>query len=169
MSKTILFFASLFILLTIAQALVFNQICLFGVALPLVFIYFIIKMPMSWPTTVCLILAFLLGLSIDILSNTQGLNALCCTLLASCRRPILRLYFPREEEMSEPEPSSKSIGLAEYLKYSFTLTFLYCILFFVIESLTFFDFFRLIIKIIASTILSYLFILALDSLSRRKQ
>ena len=43
MTKEILKFALMFIALTLCQVVVFNHICLFGVAVPLVFIYFIIN------------------------------------------------------------------------------------------------------------------------------
>lgn len=165
MTKEILKFTLLFVTLVVSQVIVFNHLCLFNVAIPLVFIYFIIKLPVTvgqnWATT----LSFLLGLTIDIFSNTQGMNALACTVLSVCRLPVLHLYFPREEDLSNPSPSIRSLGPAVYMKYLLTMVFLYCTLFFVIEAFAFFNFLLMLMRIAASTALTFFVLLAVDSLT----
>ncbi|MBD5258543.1 MAG: rod shape-determining protein MreD [Barnesiella sp.] len=151
-----------------AQVIVFNHICLFGYAVPLVFIYLIIKLPMTMSTNWVLTVSFLLGLTIDIFSDTQGMNSLACTLLGVLRRPVLRLYFPREEEMSMPMPSFRSLGVAVYLKYVFSISLIYCALFFMIESFSLFNPMRLLIKIASSALLTFIIIIAIDSLTFRR-
>lgn len=76
MTKSIVQFSLLFVILVLAQAIVFNNICLFNVAVPFVFIYFIISLPITLSTNWVLTLSFLAGLSVDIFANTQGMNAL---------------------------------------------------------------------------------------------
>ena len=154
--------------MVLAQVIVFNHICLFGYAVPLVFIYLIIKLPMTISTNWVLTVSFLLGLTIDIFSDTQGMNSLACTLLGVLRRPVLRLYFPREEEMSMPMPSFRSLGVAVYLKYVFSISLIYCALFFMIESFSLFNPMRLLIKIASSALLTFIIIIAIDSLTFRR-
>ena len=117
MTKSIVQFSLLFVILVLAQAIVFNNICLFNVAVPFVFIYFIISLPITLSTNWVLTLSFIAGLSVDIFANTQGMNALACTLIAMSRRSILHLYFPREDELTIPEPSIKSLGMEVYVKF----------------------------------------------------
>ncbi len=50
MTKSIVQFSLLFVILVLAQAIVFNNICLFNVAVPFVFIYFIISLPITLST-----------------------------------------------------------------------------------------------------------------------
>lgn len=169
MTKATIHLILLFVVLTIAQAVIFNNICLFGVAVPLVFIYMIIKLPVSlnpsWNVTV----AFLLGLIIDIFSNTQGLNALACTIIAPLRLPVLHLYFSRDEEITGGEPSARSMGFLPFFKYALTLTLIYCTLYFLIEAFTFHNVGRLFLKIIGSTILTFIIIIAIDTLTVRSR
>ncbi len=165
MAKEALKFALMFVLLVLAQVVVFNHICLFGVAIPLVFIYFIIKLPITLSVNWVMTLSFLMGLTVDIMSNTQGMNALACTILAITRAPVLHLYMPRQETISNPEISCHTVGTAIFMKYSLTLCTIYCALFFIIESLTFFDPILLTLKIVSSTLLTFVVILALDSLT----
>lgn len=165
MSKEILKYLLLFIVLVVAQVVVFNHLCLFNVAVPLVFIYFIIKLPVDLSVNWVMTFSFLLGLIIDIFSNTQGMNALSCTVIAAIRLPVLRLYFPREDDMSNPEPSLRTLGPGVYMKYIITVIAIYCTLFFVIEAFTFYNWLLMLIRIAASTLLTFVVILAVDSLT----
>lgn len=171
MSKTILQFFLLFIAMLLAQVIVFNHIVLFNVAMPVIFIYFIIRLPITLSVNWVMTLSFLLGLSVDIFSDTQGMNALACTILAVLRHPILRLYFPREDDLTIPEPSIRSLGMGIYIKYMFSMVLVYCILIFLIEAFTFFNPLQLVLRIVCSTILSSLLLLGIDSLtlSRREK
>lgn len=164
MSKTILQFIILTLVLILAQVLVFNHICLFNVAVPMVFIYVIVRLPITLSINHLLTIAFFLGLVIDIFSDTPGMNALACTVLAMLRRPILRLYVPREEDLTRPEPTLQSLGTAVYLKYLLTMTLVYCSLIFIIEAFTFLYPLQLVLRIASSTVLSMLLMLGVDSL-----
>lgn len=169
MSKTILQYTVMFVILILAQAIVFNHICLFGVALPLVFICFIVKLPLSLGLNWVLTLGFLLGFMMDIFSDTPGLNALCCTVLSALRRLVVRLYMPRNDEMSDTVPSARSMGSSVYMKYLFTMSMIYAALYFMIESMTFFNFGRLVLKVLSSGLLTFLFIMAIGSLTSRRR
>ena len=150
-------------ILVLAQVIVFNHICLFNVAVPLVFIYLLVRLPITLSVNWMLTIGFFLGLIVDIFSDTYGMNTLACTIEAMMRKPILRLYVPREEDLARPEPSMYSLGTATYLKYLLTLTLLYCSLIFLIEAFTFFNPVRLLLRIVFSTILSMALMIGIDS------
>lgn len=164
MSKTMLQFFLLAVILVLAQALVFNHICLFGVAVPMVFIYVIVRLPITLSLNWVLTASFFLGLAVDIFSDTYGMNATACTLLAIVKRPVLRLYVPREEDLVRPEPSMLSLGTPTYLKYLLSMTLIYCTLIFLIEAFTFFNPIRLLLRIVCSTVLSTALMAGIDSL-----
>ncbi|WP_289771065.1 rod shape-determining protein MreD [Duncaniella muris] len=163
MSKTVLQFILLGFILVLAQVIVFNHICLFNVAVPLVFIYLLVRLPITLSVNWMLTIGFFLGLIVDIFSDTYGMNTLACTIEAMMHKPILRLYVPREEDLTRPEPSMYSLGTATYLKYLLTLTLLYCSLIFLIEAFTFFNPVRLLLRIVFSTILSMALMIGIDS------
>lgn len=168
MTKTILQFIALYIIMVLVQVIIFNHLCLFGVAVPLAFIYFILRLPVGLGINWVMTLSFLLGLTIDIFSDTQGMNALACTVLAVLRLPVLRLYFPREEDLTDPRPSIRSLGLGIYMKYAMTLSVIYCMLFFVIEAFTFFNPLKLVLRIISSSLLTFIIIICIDSIINRR-
>lgn len=151
------------LILVLVQAVAFNNICLFGVAVPIVFIYVIIKLPITLALNWVLTIGFLLGLIDDIFADTYGMNALACTLLAWIRKPVFNLYLPRGEEMPDPYPSLSSPGVDYFVKYLSTLTLIYCTIIFMIDAFTFFNVSLLVLRIVASTILSVAIMLAIDS------
>lgn len=164
MSKTTLQFLLLGLILVLAQVIVFNHICLFNVAVPMVFIYLIFRLPITLSQNWTLTISFFLGLIVDIFSDTYGMNAVACTVVAMLRRPVLRLYVPREEDLTRPEPSMLSLGVGVYMKYLLTMTVIYCTLIFIIEAFTFFNPLQLVLRIVFSTILSMIIMLGIDSL-----
>ena len=107
MTRNIIQFVILFFLLVLAQAIC-SKICLFNVAVPIIFIYFIIRLPLSLGVNWLMTLSFFIGLVIDIFNNSLGMNALSCVILAISKRPVFRLYFPREDEYNPTVRSSLS-------------------------------------------------------------
>ena len=102
-------------------------------------------------------------------SDTQGMHALSCTILAFTRKNILRLYIPREEEIADGEVSIKSVGFIPYFKFLLTIVLTYCFLIFTIEAFSFFNIMRLISQIIFSTILSFVIILGIDRITNKQR
>ena len=168
MGKTALNFVILFFVLIISQVVICNNICLFNTAIPIIFIYLIVRLPLTLNINIVLSIAFLTGLLVDIFSNTQGMNALACTILSFVRRHILRLYVPREEDISDDGVSIKSIGFTSYFKFLLTIVFLYCAMIFTIESFSFFNPLRLISQILSSTIFSFIIILGIDRIANKQ-
>lgn len=169
MSKTIINFVLLFLLLIPAQAVIFNNLILFNVAMPLVFIYLIVRLPMTVSVNAALTIGFLTGLSVDIFSDTVGVNAMACTLLAFVRRPIFHLYVSLDDTLGGQSPSISTMGSAAYMKYLLTMTTLYCLTVFMIEAFQFFNIKMLLSRTVFSTIFTFIVIYAIDSLSIRRR
>lgn len=155
----------LFIALVVLQAVLFNNLVLFHSAVALVFLYLIVEMPMTMSTNLVLTVSFLLGLSVDIFQDTPGLNAMSCTIVGMLRRPIFHLYTPRDEEFTSKRLCINTLGVPCFLKYSLTMVVVYCVCYFSLESLSYFDFQRLIERIVASTIFTFVVVFAIDSLT----
>lgn len=163
MSKTIIQFSVLFVILTLLQV-VCNKIILFNVATPIVFIYILLRLPVNMAKVWVFCIAFFLGLFIDIFGNTPGMNALACTLVSAIRLPILNLYFTREDEMSSPLPSIETLGMDSYIKYMSSMVIVYCALLFFIQAFTLHNFLLTIERMVCSSILSIMLILGIDCL-----
>ncbi len=163
MTKTVLQFIALFFALVVVQ-LVCNKIVLFNVAMPVVFIYLILRLPVNLHGGWVITIAFFSGLIIDIFNNTPGMNALACTIIAAVRRPVFNAFISRENDMNIPIPSVDSMGVGDYFKYMATLVTLYCTLIFLIQAFTLHDIVLTLARIAASSVLSIIIIFGLDTL-----
>ena len=156
MSKTIVNALLLLLVLVPAQAVIFNTLAVFGVALPLVFIYVLITLPVTTGANLVLTIGFLSGLAVDVFSDTPGLNALACTVLAFMRRPVLHLYLPLDDELGPAPLGLRSLGPENYLKYMLTMVLLYCFLVFTVEAFELFNLRLWILRIVCSTIYTFI-------------
>lgn len=168
MDKTIFSNLVLLACLVIIQVLVCNNIMLFNVAMAFVFIYVIIRLPMDLGTSWLLTWAFFSGLSVDIFSDTPGVNSLACTLLAMLKRPMLYAYIPRDDRTKNIVPSLTSLGFSVYGKYLFSMSSIYCLLAFTIEYFNFADVKEIVIMTVASSAFTFMILLGVDSLLVRK-
>lgn len=150
--------------LLLVQILICNHIMLFNIAMAFIFIYVIIKLPMNLSTNWLLTWAFLSGFIVDIFSDTPGVNALACTLLAILKRPVLYAYVPRDDRTKNISPSLSTLGFSIYGKYLLTMSAIYCFLTFTIEYFNFADVKEIVIMSSASTIFTFIVLLGVDSL-----
>ena len=165
MSKTSLTLIVLFIVLIAAQAVFFNNLVLFNVAVPLVFIYLIITLPITLNESLALTVGFLTGLCIDILSDTPGVNALSSTLLTALRRPVFHLYVSSDDDLADQRPLPRTMGTPAFLKYAGTLTLLYCLMVFTIEALQVFNLKLYLLRVACSSVFTFIIIYAIACLT----
>ena len=169
MSKFAIKYALLFLLLVPAQAIIFNHLILFDVAVPVVFIYLIVMLPVTLGTNLSTFLGFLAGLAVAMFCDTPGVNALCATVLSFGRKPVFHLYVSMDDDLAGRSPSSRTMGHASFMKYLITMTAIYCAMVFTVEAFQFFNFKLLIIRIIASTIYTFILLYAIDCLGLRSR
>lgn len=82
-----------FVVLVLVQALVLNNVNFFGYINPYPYILFIILFPVNNNRTLFVFLAFLLGLSVDLFTDSGGIHAAACVTIAYIRPPILKFSF----------------------------------------------------------------------------
>ena len=164
MTYKILQYTFLFLVCVLFQVLVFNRIILFNIAIPIIFIYFLIRLPINLKLYYVFTLAFILGLIIDIFSDTPGVNALACTLIAALRIPIYYAYMEKDDITSRLTPCISTMGFVDYSKYLLTFIVIYCVFVFTIEYFNFADVKDIVIMSSASTVLTFVILLAVDSL-----
>lgn len=156
-----------FVGLVLLQVLVLNHMHINGYATPFFFIYFILKYSSGVSRNILMIWAFLLGLSVDILGNTPGMNTAAVTLLAFIREPVLRLVTLRDSAEAF-EPGVRSMGFSPFFRYILLCTFLFCTVLLVIDTFSFFNLPVLLLKILTDVSVTMLCILCAEAVRRKK-
>jgi rod shape-determining protein MreD len=155
-----------FIILVLTQVLVLNNIQFLGYINPYLYILFILALPVQMPRWMTLLLAFALGLTIDIFSNTGGMHAAATVLVAFSRNGIIKL-FTSIEDGNNPTPSFYTFGVSAYVKYVVSLVFIHHTTLFILEAFSFVNFWITLAKIILSSLVTILMILGIQSLSKK--
>ncbi len=159
-----------FVLFILVQAFVLNKVpAIHQFVKPWLYFLFILWLPFSISRLGLLLVAFVFGLTMDYFSNTPGLHAAPCVLIAYVRPFIINLLLPQEKtEFSYAEPSIKSLGFAPYFLYALLLTVLHNAYLIFIEWMQFGNFLYFIGKLGATTGVSMLLILITELLFPRK-
>lgn len=93
MNNNIALYSLRFVILIVAQALIFNNINFLGYINPYIYIIFIIIFPIKNDRITILITSFLLGLALDVFMDSGGINAAASVFLAYVRPLFLKFSF----------------------------------------------------------------------------
>ncbi len=159
MIRDIVKYVMMFVALVLVQVLILNNIQVSGMINPYVYILFILLLPFTIPGYLLLGLSFLLGLSIDIFSNTPGIHAGATVLLGFLRPGIARLISSRELIEKGSIPNMTQLGFTSFLKYTVLSVLVHHLFLFYAETFSFSGFFDTFIRYIISSIFSILIIL----------
>lgn len=156
-----------FVGLILLQVLILNNIHLFGYATPFLYIYLLLKFESETSRNVLMLWAFFLGLMVDIFSDTLGMNAAACVLLAFLRPTILRLFLSRDM-LDSIVPALRTLGVAVFLKYAIFCVLLHHTALFVIEYFSVARVGDLLLRVVLSSLLTLACILALEGIQKKK-
>lgn len=160
-----------FCLFILVQVYVLDQIPpLHQLIAPYVYFLFILWLPFKMNRLVQMILAFALGFTLDCFTNSYGLHAASCVLIAYLRPFLINLLISQEGvEKNYNEPSIQSLGFTPYFTYVAILTFIHNSFLFFLEALQTGGFFYFIVKSLSSTAISLLLVLLIELIFVRKQ
>lgn len=156
-----------FVGLVLVQALIFNNICLFGLATPFIYVYFLLVLDRDIDHNVLMLVAFLLGLTVDVFSNTPGVNAGASVLVAFMRPTLLRLFSPRDE-YENFEPGIYTLGFGAFVRYSVAVVLLHHTALFLFEVFSLANIGYMLLRILCSSLLTVLLVVALEFVRHKR-
>jgi rod shape-determining protein MreD len=93
MNRNILTLMGTFVLLVLLQVMLFNNLHLFGFINPMVYLFFIISYRFDSDQTLFIFLSFILGFTIDFLSQSGGAHSISALTIAFLRPVLIRNAF----------------------------------------------------------------------------
>lgn len=167
MLQTILSRIGWLVLLVLLQVLMFNHIHLGGYATPLAYVYFLLILPSNTPHWLYVVSGFVVGLVIDLFTNTPGMAAASLCACGFVTPWLLNAFAPKERDDEEFLPSATTMKWGNFLGFAFSITLLHCVLFFTIEAFTVSAWTTLLLTIGCSTALTFLFVIGFETLRSR--
>jgi rod shape-determining protein MreD len=153
-----------FVFVALMQILFLNRISLFGYVTPLFYIWLIVRFDSYMKRTSMLLWAFSLGLVMDMFSGTPGLNAASATFLAMVQPGIVKM-FVQTERYEQLFPSSATMGGRPFAGYLLLMTVLHHTTYFLLRSIPLGDWSVLVLKVIFSTLLTFIFMIVAERLT----
>lgn len=156
-----------FVVLVLVQTQILNHVHIMGYATPMVYIYYLLVLNSEIPRKTILLQAFLLGLCVDIFSNTPGVNAGAATLLAFIRRPLLQMQMLRETT-DDYKPGIRSMGVGPFLRYVSGATQVFVVAVRLMDAFNFAHVGELLLRIVTDTVITVVCIMCVDAMRRKK-
>ncbi len=148
-----------FIFLIFLQIFVLNNIQLMGYVNPYLYILFIILLPLETPRWLLLILAFLMGYTIDYFSHTIGINIAATVFIAYLRPKLIHLLIPKLEPSPEVKIGIKHFGFKSFLLYASILTLVHHLSLFYLEIFRLSDFLLTLRRALLSSVFTIVLII----------
>ena len=160
-----------FVLFILVQYYVLFQIRpLHQFVVPYVYFLYVLWLPFSMGRMSLMLVSFLFGLTLDYFTQTPGLHAAACTLLAYVRGFVVNILIPQEgAEQNYRSPSPVSMGWAPYAVYVLVLTLVHHIYLVFLEWLQFGSFLFFLGKVLATSGISLMLVLITELLFFRKE
>lgn len=137
---------------------------------PYLYFLYILWLPFNMSRTNLLLVSFIYGLSLDAFTQTPGLHAAACTMIAYLRGFLISVLIPQEgADQNYKSPSFTSMGWAPYATYVIVLTLLHNGYLILLEWLQFGSFLFFLGKVLATSGISLLLILVTELLFARKE
>ncbi|ADV43158.1 rod shape-determining protein MreD [Bacteroides helcogenes] len=155
-----------FVGLLFLQVLILNNVHIAGYATPFLYIYLILKFESDVSRNTLMLWAFFMGLAVDVFSDTPGMNASAIVLLAFLRPVFLRLFVPRDT-LDSLVPSIRAMGIFPFLKYLIVSVFVHHGILLAIEFFSFAHIGVLLLRIVASTLLTVTCIMAVEGIRKK--
>jgi rod shape-determining protein MreD len=158
--------------LVAGQILLFNNVQLRGMlnsfVAPCIYILYIFILPMGISKVHLLLASFALGLTVDALSGTLGLNAAACALVGFIRPSVVKLFVSREDVGKSVRPSIYTLKFFHFSFYTFILALIFHVALFFLEIFTFYEAYLTLLRALLSAVAAVVIIIMLEIFFEKK-
>lgn len=148
-----------FFFLVLFQVLFLKNFSMYNLAIPWFYVLFILLLPLQTSNFLLFLLSFLIGISVDMFSNSAGLHAAACTAMAFCRILLIRIITPRDGYEAAVEPGVKTMGIRWFLIYASILVLVHHLVVFNLEIFRLEEFFISSVRAVFSTVFTLFLII----------
>ncbi len=152
------YYILLFAVAALLQTFFFNNLALGACFAPMVYVVFVMMLPINTPSIVVLLSGLVMGVVMDFSMGTAGLNAIATLAVAYLRRPLLNLTLGAEVVRDGGIPSVLRMGMRPFLHYLIGMVVLHNLIFFGFEAFTTSYLWYQLLRFVVSSLSSILFV-----------
>lgn len=158
----------LFVVIVLFQVLFFNYFVILNIATPFVFILPLLMLPKSIKPVYQLILAFFVALIVDSFTGNIGMQTFSAVLLVGTKFVWLKVISSNLTGDEKNFPINTQ-NYAWFFSYLIPLTFLNHLTYFLVEAFGFQNFHITLLKVITSTLYTFVFMMIIVAIFYKKQ
>lgn len=151
----------------LSQVLISNYLSLPSFLNPYFYIFFILMLPVKTTAPVLLLTGFMTGIILDSFMNTPGMHTLATTTIAYIRIYFLRLTLSKEQLDTLKQPDIAGTSIQWFMFYAGVFILLHHSILFFAEAFTFTEVLSTLYRIILSSIVTFMIIMAIHLLFYR--
>ena len=141
----------LFIAMALLQIFLFNNLAISSFFCPLVYVTFLVLLPLECTPILRLGLGLLMGIVMDATMGIAGINTIATLPVAFLRPNIIRLLSARDDMRDDGLPSPERMGKQLFWSYVVVMILLHHTLFFSLEALSWYHLPRTLLRILLSS------------------
>ena len=153
---------SRFFIFILLQVFVFNHVQWFGFLNPVIYLLFLILLPLEIPKSIQYIIAFVTGFIVDAFLRTYGMQAFACVLMVFLRPYIILILNGLKPLGTGIKPVPGVKDFAWILVYTLLLVFVQQITVTILETFRWADWWRIIWTSVANTLFTTFIILCVE-------
>jgi len=152
-----------YVLIMLLQVLVFNQLQLWGVCHPYIYVLCLLMMPITLPVSADMLIGAAAGLIMDIFCNSLGIHMASCILLMYARRYLLGVIVNDRDRLNE-QISLHSLGIEALIKYVVILVVAHHLMVFALAAWSWAHIGFVLAETLVSSSITILFVIAYNAL-----
>ncbi|MBK6344799.1 MAG: rod shape-determining protein MreD [Bacteroidales bacterium] len=158
-----------FFLLIALQVLLLDHVNLGGYINPNLYVFFILLLPFEVPGWLLLISSFLIGLGVDLFSNSTGLHAAASVFMAYLRPWVIRKAGAPADYEGNLKPGIADMGFRWFLSYAAILILAHHLILALLDSFRFAEAGMIFIRLIVSSSFTLLLVILSEYLFMRRR
>jgi rod shape-determining protein MreD len=155
-----------YVVVMLLQILLFNQLQLWGVCHPYIYIMCLLMLPITLPHSVDMLIGAVIGLIMDVFCNSMGIHIAACIMIMFIRPYLLGVLVNDKERLNE-QIHLRSIGMEALIKYTMILVVIHHLMVFSLAAWSWHHWFFVLMETIVSSIVTISIIIGYNALGYR--
>lgn len=155
-----------YIIVMLLQVLLFDQLQLWGVCNPYIYVLCLLMLPITLPHSVDMVIGAIVGIIMDIFCNSLGIHMASCILLMFIRPYLIGAIVSDKDRLNE-QISTRTLGLEGMVKYVVILVLLHHLTIFTLAAWSWHHIGFVLLETLVSSIVTILIIIGYNALKYR--
>lgn len=155
-----------YIVVMLLQVLLFDQLQLWGVCHPYIYILCLLMMPITLPHTMDMFIGAAAGMIMDIFCNSLGIHTAACILLMFIR-PYLLGWIVNDKDRLNEQISVRAIGMEAMIKYVVILVVIHHLTVFILAAWSWSHIGFVLLETLISSLITFSVIIGYNALKYR--